>query len=127
MGREGPGTISFFIASSRFRADLEQNPMISYTVRGTFKNREVSERWLSWLVDGHLAEVLEAGAVGAMAIKLDGEPPVIEARYLFASRESFDAYLRLHAPRLRAQGLALFPVELGLRYDRSVGEVVAES
>jgi Domain of unknown function (DUF4286) len=100
--------------------------MISYTVRCTFKNREVSERWLSWLVEGHLAEVCAVGATSAMAVKLDGDPATIEARYLFASRQSLDAYLRDHAPRLRAEGLALFPVELGLRYERWVGEVVAE-
>lgn len=39
-------------------------------------------------------------------------------------RACFETYERDHAPRLRAEGLARFPVESGIRYSRSLGEIV---
>lgn len=100
---------------------------ICYTVACTFKDPAIARAWLKWLEDGHLADVCAAGAHHAEAVRLDGEGPELtyEARYRFASRAAFEAYERDHAPRLRAEGLARFPLELGLEYRRTVGESVA--
>ncbi len=97
---------------------------IAYTVACTFENQEVAEQWLGWLRGGHLADVCAAGATSAYAVKLDGEPVTCEARYRFRTRSAFEAYERDHAPRLRDEGLQRFPLSLGLRYARSVGEVI---
>ncbi len=97
---------------------------IAYTVACTFDSEDVAERWLDWLRAGHLADVMAAGATAAYGVRLDGSPVVCEARYRFASRAAFEAYERDHAPRLREEGLERFPLSLGLRYARSVGEVV---
>ena len=97
---------------------------IAYTVSCTFTDPAVAERWLGWLRDGHLADVVAAGAERADAVRLDGDRVCCEARYTFASRAAFEAYERDHAPRLREEGLALFPLDLGLDYSRSVGEIV---
>ena len=98
---------------------------IAYTVACTFTDPDVAEAWAAWLRDGHLADVCAAGALGAEAVRIDGDEIRIEARYRFASRAAFTAYERDHAPRLRAEGLEKFPLELGLSYERTVGEVVA--
>lgn len=102
-------------------------PAIAYTVACTFDDPAVADRWTAWLENEHLRDVLEAGATAARAVRLDGEPVTIEVRYRFASREHFDTYERDHAPRLRAEGLARFPLELGLRYRRTVGTIVASA
>ena len=107
---------------------------IAYTVRCAFTHSEVAEKWLDWLRDGHLKDVCDAGAESALAVKLDSPDSqsdessaqvVCEARYIFESREAFNAYERDHAPRLREEGLALFPLNLGLTYSRSVGTLEA--
>lgn len=98
--------------------------MIAYTVTCTFDDPSVAVEWLDWLEIEHLADVCEAGALSADVVRLDGDPVTCAVRYRFASREAFDAYERDHAPRLRAEGLERFPLERGLAYARSVGEVV---
>lgn len=100
-------------------------PQIAYTVCATFQNPQLSEDWLRWLRDGHIAEVMAGGASDAEIVELDGTPPLraFEVRYHFPSRESFAAYERDHAPRLRAEGLRLFGVEKGVSYERSIGAV----
>lgn len=100
--------------------------MFAYTVACTFDDAGVAEEWVAWLRDEHLADVCAAGALDAEVVRLDGEPPTVEVRYHFADRAAFGRYEAEHAPRLRAEGLARFPLERGLHYRRSTGEVVAE-
>ena len=84
----------------------------------------VADRWLQWLREEHLAEVIACGAASATVIELDGSPRQFEIHYRFPDRDACDRYLQLHAPRLRAKGLRRFPLELGLSYRRKTGEVV---
>ncbi|MFL5329701.1 MAG: DUF4286 family protein [Gemmataceae bacterium] len=86
--------------------------------------QQCAQAWLSWLNDGHVAEVLAGGATTSQVVRLDGEPNSFAVIYQFPSREVFAAYERDHAPRLRAEGLRRFPTDRGVRYRRSVGEVV---
>lgn len=99
--------------------------MFAYTVACTFTNPDVADRWLDWLREEHLADVCAAGALDARAVRVDGDAIRCEARYHFADRAAFEAYERDHAPRLREEGLEKFPLDLGLTYERSTGEVVA--
>lgn len=100
--------------------------MIAYTVRCEIDDTEVAGQWVEWMRGEHLADVCAAGATEAMLVRLDVEGPLtFEARYLFDSPEAFEAYERDRAPALRAEGLARFPPERGLRYARSVAEVLA--
>lgn len=101
--------------------------MIRYTVAATFADQATANRWLDWLRQGHIAEVIDGGAVSAEIIKLDASELSFAIEYRFPSREVFLKYEREHAPRLRAEGLALFPVAGGTRYQRSLGEVVWRS
>lgn len=101
---------------------------IAYTVRCRFTDAAVAEKWLDWLRDGHLQDVCDAGAESAYAVRMDLEPgstdaAVCEARYTFPSRNAFEIYEADHAPRLREEGLTLFPLDLGLSYARSLGEI----
>ncbi len=98
--------------------------MFSYTVRCTFLNPVVADKWLEWLAEKHIADVLKAGASSAEIFQLDGGS-VYEIRYRFESRSLFEDYERSHAPRLRAEGLERFPLELGLEYSRTHGQSLA--
>jgi hypothetical protein len=100
--------------------------MFAYTVQCTFTDQAVAEEWLVWLREEHLADVCRVGALGAEVVRFDGEPIRCEVRYRFASRAAFDTYERDHAPRLREEGLRRFPIERGLTYLRSTGEIVVE-
>jgi hypothetical protein len=97
--------------------------MIAYTVAVTFPNASLAEDWLRWLNEGHIAEVLAGGAADAEIVELDGTGHAYEVRYHFPSREAFALYEKQHAPRLRAEGLARFPLDQGITYRRSVGVV----
>ncbi len=83
----------------------------------------VADRWLEWLGDRHLQDVLDCGAQSVEVIEFDGPTRSFEIHYRFADRAAYDRYVDEHAPRLRAEGLSLFPLEQGLAYSRRNGEV----
>jgi hypothetical protein len=99
--------------------------MHCYTVSSEFEDAAVAEEYVVWLRGGHLAEVVSGGALDAELVRMDGMPHRIEVRYHFASPEAFAEYEQVHAPRLRAEGRALFPPERGVRMARSVGTTLA--
>jgi Domain of unknown function (DUF4286) len=103
--------------------------VVSYTVRCCFSGEDpgVAARWVEWLRDSHIAEVMAHGASGAEIVRMNGEPETFEIRYRFPDREVFEKYIREHAPDLRADGLRRFPLELGLEYSRSDGDIVYSS
>ena len=98
--------------------------MFAYTVRCTFSYRDLADEWVDWLRNEHLADVCEAGAIDAEVVRLESDPVEVEVRYHFPSREIFNRYEQEHAPRLRKEGLERFPLDRGLSFHRSVGEVV---
>jgi len=95
-----------------------------YTVHATFEDDAVAREWLQWLAEGHCDEVLKGGATSVEVVALDGEHIAFEVRYEFPSRGCFDEYEQGHAPRLRAEGLERFPIERGIVYARTTGELV---
>ncbi len=97
---------------------------ILYVVRCTFSAgaEPVADRWLSWLRERHLAEVLAAGALSAEVLRMQETPTTYEIHYRFAHEKDFERYEQLEAPKLRAEGLARFPLALGLQYERRVGQ-----
>jgi hypothetical protein len=99
---------------------------IAYTVSVVLPDGRLAAEWLQWLRTRHIADVLQGGAMRAEIVVLDAPPHAYEIRYRFESREAFDKYEREHAPRLRAEGLQLFPVEKGVKYCRSLG-VISDS
>lgn len=103
---------------------------VAYTVTATFTKPELVSSYIAWLAGGHVKAVCDAGALSALVVLLDptpapgpGELPTLEVRYLFPDRETLDRYFTDHAPRLRAEGLALFGPETGTRFTRSTGAV----
>jgi hypothetical protein len=100
---------------------------ICYTVGATFHDVAIAEQWLRWLREGHIAEVMAAGATDAEIVRMDGMTHGFEVRYRFPSREAFARYEAEHAPRLRPEGLRLFPPEKGITYRRTVGESLLTS
>ena len=105
-------------------------PTILYTVRATCKDLPQRGRFLAWLAPNHLLQV-KAGGAGAVRVVLpdrenDAAPAIVETQYVFPSRTAFDAYLRDHAPALRADWLKNFPPESGVTVARQVAEIAAE-
>ena len=100
--------------------------MIRYSVACRFSSvdPDLPGKWINWLKNGHIAQVIACGGRSAEIIELDDSVPHFEIRYSFNSREELDAYLANHAPRLRAEGLDQFPIDLGLEFKRTVGKVV---
>lgn len=102
--------------------------MIRYTVccRFTGDDPTVANRWLDWLRETHIADVIRGGAAGAEIVRMTADVPAFEIRYRFATAAGFARYLSEQAPALRADGLKKFPLELGLEYSRTDGEVIFE-
>ena len=86
--------------------------MIVYEVN-VFVKREVEAAYRDWL-EGHVREIIALpGFTGAHVFERI-EPPapadelVLCMQYLLRDAAALDDYLREHAPRLRADGLARF-------------------
>jgi hypothetical protein len=98
--------------------------MVFYAVIATLPDDATRDRYVTWLRTGHIQQVCTGGAADAAVIALDGEPRRVMSRYSFATRERLERYLAEHAPRLRAEGLALFGPETGVRFERLTGDVM---
>ncbi|MCA9631820.1 MAG: DUF4286 family protein [Myxococcales bacterium] len=95
---------------------------LRYVVGCRFTDPQVLEDWVQWLQERHLADVCAAGALRAEILKEDAGA-YCEVHYTFADRAAFERYERESAPRLREEGLRLFPLSLGLEYRRATYEI----
>ena len=102
-----------------------------YLVSCEFDDVALRRIFEDWLKHEHIREVLAAGAVSAEIFRYDVESkangaaqkPRLDILYRFASRASFDAYERDHAPRLRESGKQRFPY--GVSFVRQTGMTTA--
>ena len=98
--------------------------MIVYEVRASLAPGLVDE-YRAWL-DGHVREILAIdGFKYADLHREDTDPPgdaVLVIRYHLVDRAALEAYLREHAPALRADGLRRFGDRV--RLSRRVTELV---
>ena len=100
-----------------------------YWVTATIPDAEVAAEYVAWLESGHLADVVRGGAMEAEMVILDAEGSGdsrirVVSRYVFSDRAAFAEYERLHAPALRAEGLARFGPSRGdraVQFARSAG------
>lgn len=102
-----------------------------YSVRSRFTDAAVRAEFVAWLRDGHLADVVRAGALDAELVEHELAPdapagaiPDVESRYRFASRAAFEAYASGPAVALRAEGLARFPTSRGIVMTRGFARSV---
>jgi hypothetical protein len=105
---------------------LPAMPALAYSVIATLPDEQTALEYIGWLQAGHTDRVVEAGALSASIVRMTepAEPPQVETRYLFASREAFERYVRTAAPMLRAEGLEKFPPARGVRFQRREGIVI---
>lgn len=99
---------------------------ILYVVSVTLPDEATAREYVAWLEDGHVDEVVAAGAHSGMIVRLDtapGERPVVETHYVFGTRALFERYEREGAPALRADGLRRFPPERGIVFQRRTGVI----
>lgn len=98
---------------------------ICYTVTATLPDENLAREYVDWLVGGHVQAVLAGGAIEARVVCLEsGSGPVqVESAYLFPDRPAYESYVSVHAPRLRAEGLAMFGSVPGVAFARRVGTV----
>ena len=99
--------------------------MHRYSVQCEFDREQVAGEWLRWLRDEHIGDVLAAGASRAEIIKLDGPVWAYRIEYDFPTFELYEAYNTEHADRLQQECLGRFPLDMGIRYERTSGEIVA--
>jgi len=101
---------------------------ICYQVVATLPDEPTAHEYIAWLQDGHVDQVLAAGAHSALMVRLDPELPATHPRvmtqYIFSTRDTFDRYIALHAPALRADGLSRFPPARGITFARHQGVVL---
>jgi len=97
---------------------------IAYTVVATLPSSQMRDAYIAWLQQGHIDEVVAGGAESGAVVSITEpkEPFRVEARYVFRTRDAYDRYIQAVSPGLRAKGLALFPPESGVRFERTVGE-----
>jgi hypothetical protein len=93
-----------------------------YTVSCRIEDPLLETRWLGWLEREHIADVIAAGALSAEVVRRDGEGRVYDIHYRFKDSAAYDDYIENHAPRLREEGMKLFPH--GLAYARTSGEII---
>lgn len=100
---------------------MPDEPLFLYSVRSTFTDPAVRREFIAWLRDGHLADVVRAGALDAELVEfaVPGDAPLgaigeVETRYHFASRAAFEEYAAGPAVELRAEGAAKFPPSRGI-------------
>jgi len=100
--------------------------MIAYTVTAELPDSDTREAYLEWLANGHVDAVIDGGALSGSIVRIDdpAEPRRVETRYLFASHGDLEVYVRDHAPALRTDGMARFGPETGVRFSRTVGELI---
>ena len=94
-----------------------------YEVAASFTDPATAESWQRWMLEEHMAEVLNCGASATRLVRLDESRLTFVAQYEFPSRHALDDYLVRHAPRLRAEGAKRFPPDC-VTYTRRTGEIV---
>jgi hypothetical protein len=99
---------------------------ILYSVIATLPDEATRAEYIAWLEDGHIDLVVKGGAHSAMIVRVVDPPvpPRVETRYVFATRDLFDRYVRNTAPKLREDGLRRFPPERGVVFERRLGEIL---
>lgn len=104
---------------------------ILYAVTAELSDEATRQEYVAWLAGGHIQEVVARGGSHAQVIALDpdtdGSERVtfrVESRYIFPTRGALDAYIRDHAPHLRAEGVAKFG-HRGVTFSRRIGLILA--
>lgn len=105
---------------------------ICYSVVATLPNQKIADEYVTWLEDGHVDAVIDAGAHSAMIVRMEreaGDGLAADARqvmtqYVFSTREVFERYVATAAPTLRAEGMKLFGPERGVTMRRTIGRIV---
>lgn len=100
---------------------------IAYTVMATLPDEATAKAYIAWLEDGHVDAVVAGGAHSGMIVRLEGPaggPVRVETRYVFATRHLYEHYLEHVAPALRAEGMRKFGPERGVKYERTLGEIL---
>jgi hypothetical protein len=94
----------------------------AYTVIVDLPDVQTRKGYVQWLANDHLAKVIDGGAIGADVIEIDADRVAqVEIRYKFANMADLDVYLRDHAPKLRAEGLAKWGSVAGMSIRRTIG------
>lgn len=107
-------------------------PAFLYIVRAVCRDLAQREQYRAWLVPHHV-ELLRQHGASAVHVSLHeaadegSSGPAIEAHYTFPSREAFEAYVREHAPALRADSVKHFPPGCGIEFERRMGTLIYAS
>jgi len=103
---------------------------IAYTVIAETNSEATMRAYVDWLSSGHIRDVIESGAQSATLVRLDKSEDGMhraEVRYVFGSRNAFEAYEAGPAVALREDGIRLFgpQSEHTVGFRRTLGGVVS--
>jgi uncharacterized protein DUF4286 len=96
---------------------------VLYEVTAILRDEDVARRWVRWILDEHIADVVRAGASRGRLLRIDDAPHTYVVQYEFASRDSLDDYLANHATRLRTEGARRFDAN-EVTYQRRTAAIV---
>lgn len=95
-----------------------------YAVQATLVDEAARDRYIEWLLDGHVDEVCH-WALGAEVVIIQrnetSDPVRALSIYWFESPEHFAKYEAEGAPSLRAEGIALAERLGGIQFQRELG------
>lgn len=125
------GTRGFYYQSTNAPNPLTiQSGMIRYNVIATLANSNLLDEYLSWLAEGHIQAVVDAGGLSGEYNVLRNDDPTettirVASVYLFPNLEALSEYQNGVAITLRQEGVKLF-VETNkvIKFDRYIGTIV---
>lgn len=122
------GRIEYYYQSSSTKNPLTILPgMIRYNVIATLASIDYLDEYTTWLANGHIQAVVNAGGLaGEYNILHNDDPNIIQvaSMYLFPHMDALNSYFNGVATVLRADGIRLF-VETNkvLKFERYVGNI----
>lgn len=95
---------------TRHGDNLKLKCMIIYNVT-TKVGSGISDRWLNWLIEEHIPEIIATGCfTGAKVLRLletdDSEGPTYAIQYFAESKSMYDLYIGRHAEKLRQKAFS---------------------
>ena len=99
---------------------------VRYTVICSIAQAETLPEFLAWLKGGHAQALIDAGALSAEVSVLETEANegiVVDAAYVFPSRESLQAYFDGPAAELRVDGKTRWIDTGKVSFSRKIGAI----
>ena len=98
---------------------------VRYVVTATLASADVLDEYTGWLSGGHIQAVVDEGGAlsGEYVIHMDDPEVKVSSIYEFPDMSTYEAYCSNVAPKLRAEGVALFVETNKVIFQRILGKI----